>query len=86
MPIVLYGCETWSLTLREEHGLRMIGGMVLTRIFGPKMDEIIGGWKIHNREINNSYSSPSTYNYNYQVKEDEMGRECSTHGREEEYI
>jgi hypothetical protein len=39
-PVVLYGCETWSLTLREEHRLR-----VLIRIFGPKKDEVIGGWK-----------------------------------------
>jgi hypothetical protein len=42
-PVVLYGCETWSLTLREEHRLRVFGNRVLRRIFGPKRDEVIGG-------------------------------------------
>jgi hypothetical protein len=52
---ILYGCETWSLTLREEHRLR-----VLRRIFGPKRDEVTGGWrKLHNEELHNLYSSPS---------------------------
>jgi hypothetical protein len=55
LPVVLYGCETWSLTLREKHGLR-----VLRRIFGPKRDEVTGGWrKLHNEELHNLYSSPS---------------------------
>jgi hypothetical protein len=54
-PVVLYGCETWSLTLREERRLR-----VLRRIFGPKRDEEIGGWrKLHNEELHKLYSSPS---------------------------
>jgi hypothetical protein len=53
--VVLYGCETWSLTLREEHRLR-----VLRRIFGPKRDEVTGGWrKLHNGELHNWYSSQS---------------------------
>jgi hypothetical protein len=53
--VVLYGCETWSLTLREEHRLR-----VLRRIFGPKTDEVTRGWrKLHNEELHNLYSSPS---------------------------
>jgi hypothetical protein len=52
LPGVLYGCETWSLTLREEHGLR--------RIFGPKRDEVTGDWrKLHNEELHDLYSSPS---------------------------
>jgi hypothetical protein len=42
LPVVLYGCETWSLTLREEHRLRVFGNRVLRRIFGPKWDEIVG--------------------------------------------
>jgi hypothetical protein len=55
LPVVLYGCETWSLTLREEHRLR-----VLRRIFGPKRDEVTGGWRqLHNEELHNLYSSPS---------------------------
>jgi hypothetical protein len=44
LPVVLYGCETLSLTLREEHRLRMFENRVLRRIFGPKRDEVIGGW------------------------------------------
>jgi hypothetical protein len=53
--VVLYGCETWSLTLSEEHRLR-----VLRRIFGPKKGEMTGDWrKLHNEELHNVYSSPS---------------------------
>jgi hypothetical protein len=60
---------------------------VLSRILGPKGGEVVGGWrKLHNEELLNLYSSPSTYNYNVQVKEDEMGRACSTNGGEEERI
>jgi hypothetical protein len=58
--VVLYGCETWSLTLREEHRLRVFENRVLGRIFGPKRDEVTGGWrKPHNEELYNLYSSPS---------------------------
>ena len=42
LPVVLYGCETWSLTLREEHRLRMFENRVLRRVFGPKRDEVTG--------------------------------------------
>ena len=45
LPVVLYGCETWSLTLREEHRLRVFESRVLRRIFGPKMDELTGEWR-----------------------------------------
>jgi hypothetical protein len=56
---VLYGCETWSLTLREEHRLRVFENRVLRRIFGPKKDEVTGEWrKLHNEELHNLYSSP----------------------------
>jgi hypothetical protein len=58
--VVLYGYETWSLTLREEHRLRVFEKRVLRRIFGPKRDEGTGGWtKLHNEELHNLYSSPS---------------------------
>jgi hypothetical protein len=58
LPVVLYGCETWSLTLREEHRLRVFENRVLGRIFGPKRDEVTGEWrKLHNEELNNLYSS-----------------------------
>jgi hypothetical protein len=60
LPVVLYGCETWSLTLREERGLRVFENRVLRRIFGPKRDEVTGGWrKLHNEEFHNLYTSPS---------------------------
>jgi hypothetical protein len=59
LPIALYGCETPSLTLREQHRLKVYGERVVRRIFGPKRDEIIGGWrKLHNEELHNLYSSP----------------------------
>jgi hypothetical protein len=60
LPVVLYGCETWSLTLREEHRLRVFENRVLRRIFGHKRNEETGGWtKLHNEELHNLYSSPS---------------------------
>jgi hypothetical protein len=59
LPVVLYGCETWSLTLREEHKLRVFENRVLRRIFGPKRDEATGEWrKLHNKELHDLYSSP----------------------------
>jgi hypothetical protein len=58
--VVLYECETWSLRVREEHKLRVFENRVLGRIFGPKRDEVTGGWgKLHNEELHNLYSSPS---------------------------
>jgi hypothetical protein len=58
LPVVLYGCETWSLTLREEHRLRMFENRVLRRIFLRKRDKVIGDWrKLHNEELHNLYSS-----------------------------
>jgi hypothetical protein len=55
----LYGCETWSLTLREEHILKVFENGVLRRILGPKRDEVMGEWrKLHNEELHNFYSSP----------------------------
>jgi hypothetical protein len=60
LPVVLYGCETWSLTLREEHGLMVFENRVLRRIFGPKSDEVTGEWrKLHNEELRDVYSSTS---------------------------
>jgi hypothetical protein len=59
LPVVLYGPETLSLTVREEHKLRVFENRVL-RIFGPKRDGVTGGWrKLHNEELHNLYSSPS---------------------------
>jgi hypothetical protein len=60
LPVVLYGCEIWSLTLREERRLRVFENRVLRRIFGPKRDEATGEWReLHNEEIRDLYSSPS---------------------------
>jgi len=60
LPVVLYGCETWSLTLREERKLRVFENMVLRRIFGPRRDEVTGEWRrLHNEELNGLYSSPN---------------------------
>jgi hypothetical protein len=56
----MYGCESWSLTLREEHRLRVFDNKVLRRIFGLKRDEVMGGWrKLHNEELHDMYSLPS---------------------------
>jgi hypothetical protein len=60
LPVVLYGCETWYLTLREEHRLMVFENRVLRRIFGTKRDEVTGEWrKLHNEELRDLYSSPS---------------------------
>jgi uncharacterized membrane protein len=58
LPVVLYRFETWSLTLREEHRVRVFEKVVLRRIFGPKRDEVTGDWrKLHNEELHNLYIS-----------------------------
>ena len=60
LPVVLYECETWSLTLREEMKLRVSENMLLRRIFGPRRDEVTGEWRrLHNEELNELYSSPN---------------------------
>jgi hypothetical protein len=60
LPVVLFGCETWSLTLWEEQRLRVFENRLLRRIFGPKRDQATGEWrKLHNEELNSLYSSPN---------------------------
>jgi hypothetical protein len=82
LPLVLYGCETWSVTLREEHRLRVFENRVLRRIFGPKRDEVTGERrKLHSGELHNLYSVPF-HHYACEIKENEVGRTCGTHGRE----
>ena len=58
LSVVLYGCETWPLTLREVRTLRMFENRVLRRIFGPKRDEVTAEWrKLHNQDLNDLHSS-----------------------------
>jgi hypothetical protein len=60
LPVVLYGCETWSLILRDERRLRVFENRVLRRVFGPEKDEVTGEWrKLHNEELSDLYSLPN---------------------------
>jgi hypothetical protein len=77
--VVLYGRGTWSLTLREEHRLRVFENRMLRRIFAPKREEARGGWR-DNEELHNSYSLPGI------IKSRRVGRAYSMHGGEEECI
>ena len=83
LPVVLYGCETLSLTLREEHRLRVFENRVLRRIFGPRRDGVTGEWrKLHNEELNDLYSSPNIVRV-IKIEKNVMGRECGTYGGRE---
>jgi len=60
LPVVLYGCEAWSLTLGEEMKMRVFENRVLRKIFGPRRDEATGEWRrLHNELLNDLYSSPN---------------------------
>jgi hypothetical protein len=60
VPVVLYGCESWSLTIRETHRLKVFDYRLLRKILEPERDETTGEWRrIHNRELNDLYSSPN---------------------------
>ena len=62
LPVVLYGCGTWSPTLREEHRFRVSENKVLKKIFGPKRNEVTEDWKkLHNEELNDLYCSPNIF-------------------------
>jgi hypothetical protein len=60
LPVVLDGCESWSLKMRKERRLRVFENRVLRRVLGPKRDEVTGEWrKLHSEELNDMYSSPN---------------------------
>jgi hypothetical protein len=81
LPVVLYGCETWSLILREERGLRVSENRVLRRIFGPKRGKVRRDWrKLRNEGLLTKYYLGD------QIETNEMGGACSTYGREERCI
>jgi hypothetical protein len=74
LPVVLYGCETWPRTLREDHRLRVFENRVLRRMFGPKRDEGMGEWrKLHNGELHNLYLSPDIIGRSNQGEWDGQG-------------
>jgi len=80
LPVVLYGCETWSLTLSEERRRRVFENRALGRIFGSKRDEVTREWvKVCNEELNNLCSSLNIVSGD-QIKKNEIGGACSTHG------
>ena len=86
LTFVLYGCETWSLTLGEKRRLRMLEKRVLRRIFGPKRDEVTEEWrKLHNEVLNDLCSSPNIFSGD-QIEKNEMGGACSTYGVKERRI
>ena len=79
MPVVLYGCETWSSTLREESKLREFENRVLMRIFGPRCDEVTREWRrLHNEELNDLYTSPNIVCD--KIEKNEKGWACGTYG------
>jgi hypothetical protein len=82
MPVDLYGCETWSLTLREECRLRVCENRVLRRIFGAKRDELKGKWrKVHNEELNDLYCLPKFISGD-QIEKNEMDAAFTNYGED----
>jgi hypothetical protein len=86
LSVVLYGCETWTLPLTEEHRLRLFENRELRRIFVRKREEMVGGWRrLHNEELQNLYASPNIIR-GIEQRRMRWGGACSTHGRDEKCI
>jgi hypothetical protein len=84
LPVVLHGCENWSLTLREECRLRVFDTRVLRRIFGSKRDEVTGEWRrLHNKELHALYFSPHTIRV---VKARRVGQDMWHISEEKSYV
>jgi len=87
LHIVLYGCKTWSLTLREEHRLRTFGNRVLRGISGSKRDKVAGSWRrLHNGDLQNLYSMPYIIRVVKSRRIRQVGHMASMDGRNEKYI
>jgi hypothetical protein len=85
LPVVFVWCETWLLTLREEHRLMVFENRVLRRVFGPKRNKVTGEWrKLHNEDL--MICTPHQILFRDQIKKNEMSRTCSTYGGEERCI
>jgi hypothetical protein len=81
LPVVLYGCATWSFTLREERRLSVFEKGLLRRKFGPEKDEVTEQWRRpHNAELFTKYRSCE------QIKKNKMGESCGTYGGEKSFI
>jgi len=79
--IVLYGCETWSFTLREERKLRVFQNMVLRTIFGPRRGKVKGEWsRLYNEELNDLYVTLTQYCAGDKIEKNEMGWACGANG------
>ena len=84
LPVILYGCEIWSHTLKEEQRLRVFENKVLRRIFWAKRDEVTRQQrKLHNAELNYLYS---VHYMGDKIEKNEMGGVCSAYGEEERHI
>jgi hypothetical protein len=80
LPLLLYGCGTWSVTPRQEHGLKVFENRVLRNACEPKRDELTGEWRrLHKKELLALYSSPNIIRV-IKIKKNEIGGTCSSYG------
>jgi hypothetical protein len=87
LPDVLYWCETWSLTLREEHRLKVFENSVLRRIFGSKRDEVTRQWmKLHSGSFIICTHNQILLGRSNQIKANEVGGACGMHGRGKKHV